>query len=73
MPEPRQSARSGEALTGRQIVMVRLGKAVGRATAGELARAVDFLEFAYEVRKGCQQQRRRARGRRRGGNSGLLL
>lgn len=51
------------ALTGRQIVMVRLGKAIGRATAGELLRAAEFLEFAYDVRKGCQAKRRKARQR----------
>lgn len=45
--------------------MVRLGKAIGRASAGELWRAAEFLEFAYDVRKGCQAQRRQARQRQR--------
>jgi hypothetical protein len=52
-------------MTGRQMVMVRLGRAIGRATAGELLRAAAFLEVAYEVRRGCQQQRRQARARQR--------
>lgn len=51
------------ALTGRQIVMIRLGKAVARATAGEILRAAAFLEFAYDCRKGCQAKRRKARER----------
>lgn len=54
------------ALTGRQIVMVRLGKAIARATAGEILRAAEFLEFAYDCRKGCQAQRKKARERQRG-------
>lgn len=58
--------QSGErTLTGRQMAMVRLGRAVGRATAGEIVRAADFLEFAYEVRLGKVGQRRQARQRQR--------
>jgi hypothetical protein len=57
---------SKPALTGRQIVMVRLGKAVSRATAGEILRAAAFLEFAYDCRKGCQDKRRQSRARRNG-------
>ena len=57
---------SKAALTGRQIVMVRLGKAIARATAGEILRAAEFLEFAYDCRKGCQAQRKKARERQRG-------
>jgi hypothetical protein len=46
--------------------MVRLGKAVSRATAGEILRAAAFLEFAYDCRKGCQDKRRQSRARRNG-------
>ena len=35
------------------------------ATASELHRAADFLEFAAEVRKGKRRQRTGWRGRRR--------
>jgi hypothetical protein len=59
-------ADSKAALTGRQIVLVRLGKAISRATAGEILRAAAFLEFAYDCRKGCQAQRKKSRERQRG-------
>lgn len=52
---------SGAPMTGRQIVMQRLGKAVARATTADLQRAAQFLEWAYQVRKGCAQQRAGAR------------
>lgn len=49
-------------LTGRQIVMERLGEAIRRATTADLQRAAMFLEWAWDVRRGCSKQRRQARG-----------
>jgi hypothetical protein len=46
--------------------MVRLGKAVARASTGDLQRACDFLEWAVKIRKGCSRQRMAARNRRVG-------
>ena len=51
------------ALTGRQIAVARLGKAVARASAGEIWRAAEFLEAAWEVRNGKRTQRAQARAR----------
>jgi len=48
-------------LTGRQIVMERLNKAIRTATAGDLQRAAMFLEEAKKVRAGCTNQRSQAR------------
>jgi hypothetical protein len=42
----------------------RLQAAMSVATAGELHRAADFLEFARDVRRGKRQQRSGWRGRR---------
>jgi hypothetical protein len=53
-------------MTGRQQIMVRLGKAVARSTTGDLQRACDFLEWAVMIRKGCSRQRMAARNRRVG-------
>lgn len=47
--------------TGRQIVLERLNAAIRRATAADLLRAAEFLEFAWNVRKGCTKQRTASR------------
>ena len=44
-------------LTGRQIIMQRLNKAIQTATTGDLQRAAMFLEGARKVRAGCTNQR----------------
>jgi hypothetical protein len=62
------SGANQQPLTGRQLVMIRLGKAVARSTAADLQRACEFLEWAVEIRKGCSKQRagaRKAQYRRR--------
>lgn len=51
------------ALTGRQVAMVRLTRAIAKSSAADLMRAADFLDWAYEVRRGCREQRRQARQR----------
>lgn len=48
---------------GRDEVMKRLARAVSTATAGELHRAADFLEFARNVRIGKHDLRRDSRRR----------
>lgn len=48
-------------MTGRQIVMQRLGRAVARSTTADLQRAAQFLEWAAQVRRGCSQQRAASR------------
>jgi hypothetical protein len=47
--------------TGRQIVMQRLSAAIQRANTADLQRAAMFLEWAWDVRKGCAKQRGSAR------------
>ena len=47
--------------TGRQIVMRRLSEAIQRANTADLQRAAMFLEWAWDVRKGCAKQRGSAR------------
>jgi hypothetical protein len=47
--------------TGRQIVMQRLSEAIQRANTADLQRAAMFLEWAWDVRKGCAKQRGAAR------------
>jgi hypothetical protein len=49
------------AKTGRELVLERLYAAVRRATTADLQRAAMFLEWAYEVRRGCSKQRSGAR------------
>lgn len=41
--------------------MERLQLAIRTATTADLQRAAQFLEFAYQVRKGCNKQRAGAR------------
>jgi hypothetical protein len=45
----------------RQITMERLNKAIMLATAGELHRAADLLEFAIKVREGKRGMRNSSR------------
>jgi len=52
---------SGAPLTGRQLIMLRLGKVLARSTTADIHRACDFLEWAVEVRRGCNKQRAGAR------------
>lgn len=61
-------ARCGAALESdlREVEIRRLRRAIAMATAGELHRAAQFLEFAREVRKGKRQQRSGWRGRQTG-------
>ena len=47
--------------TGREIILERLYAAMRRATTADLQRAAMFLEWAYDVRKGCKRQRMAAR------------
>lgn len=47
----------------RDVEMKRLRRAVAMATAGELHRAAQFLEFAREVRLGKRAQRVGWRGK----------
>jgi hypothetical protein len=49
------------AKTGRQIIMERLYAAIRKATTADLQRAAMFLEWAFDVRKGCARQRAAAR------------
>lgn len=49
------------AKTGRQIIMERLYVAIRKATTADLQRAAIFLEWAFDVRKGCSRQRMAAR------------
>lgn len=48
----------------RDIQLRRLRRAMAMATAGELHRAADLLEFAADVRRGKRQQRAGWRGRK---------
>lgn len=48
-------------LTGRQLIMIRLGKLVAHSKVSDIHRACDFLEWAIDVRRGCRQQRTRSR------------
>jgi hypothetical protein len=47
--------------TGREIVLERLYAAIRQATTADLQRAAMFLEWAFEVRRGCSKQRTGAR------------
>ena len=47
--------------TGRDIVLERLHAAMRRATTADLQRAAMFLEWAWDVRRGCTKQRKTAR------------
>lgn len=47
--------------TGREIELERLYAAIRRAKTADLHRAAAFLEWAYEVRRGCRVQRNAAR------------
>jgi hypothetical protein len=47
--------------TGREIVLERLYAAVRQAKTADLHRAAAFLEWAFEIRKGCKKQRTGAR------------
>lgn len=47
--------------TGREIILERLYAAIRRAKTADLHRAADFLEWAFQVRKGCRAQRSGAR------------
>lgn len=47
--------------TGREIVLERLHAAMRRATTADLQRAAMFLEWAWDVRRGCSRQRSGAR------------
>ncbi len=49
------------AKTGREITLERLYAAIRRAKTADLHRAADFLEWAFQVRKGCRVQRTGAR------------
>lgn len=49
------------ARTGREIILERLYAAIRRATTADLQRAAMFLEWAYDVRKGCARNRMAAR------------
>lgn len=49
------------AKTGRELVLERLYAAIRRATAADLQRAAMFLEWAYDIRRGCDKQRSSAR------------
>lgn len=49
------------AKTGREITLERLYAAIRQAKTADLHRAADFLEWAFQVRKGCRQQRTGAR------------
>ena len=48
-------------MTGRQLIMLRLGKALARSTTADIHRACDFLEWAAEIRRDCSKQRAGAR------------
>jgi hypothetical protein len=52
-------------LTGRQLVMVRLGKVLARSKVSDIERACLFLEWAVEVRSGCREQRNAAKAAQR--------
>lgn len=56
---------SGTTLTGRQLVMVRLGKVLARSKVSDIERACLFLEWAVEVRSGCREQRNAAKAAQR--------
>lgn len=45
----------------RNQVVARLVRAMSKATTGDLQRAAEFLEFAWDVRKGCREQRGKSR------------
>ena len=47
--------------TGREIMVDWLRQEMRLATVADLQRAAQFLEFAREVRKGCDKQRGKAR------------
>jgi hypothetical protein len=47
--------------TGRDIVLERLHAAMRRATTADLQRAAMFLEWAWDVRRGCSRQRSASR------------
>jgi len=47
--------------TGREIIMERLNAAIRRAKTADLHRAAAFLEWAYDIRKGCRKQRTSSR------------
>jgi hypothetical protein len=49
------------AKTGRELVLERLYAAIRRAKTADLQRAAMFLEWAWDVRKGCTKQRTSAR------------
>jgi hypothetical protein len=49
------------AKTGRELVMERLYAVIRRSTTADIQRAAMFLEWAYDVRKGCSRDRARAR------------
>ena len=47
--------------TGRQIIMRYLQYEIAHATTADLQRAAEFLEGAREIRRGCANQRAKAR------------
>lgn len=52
-------------LTGRQLVMMRLGKVLVRSKVSDIERACMFLEWAVQVRSGCREQRNAAKAAQR--------
>lgn len=47
--------------TGRQIILTYLQYEIARASTADLQRAAEFLERAREIRRGCRNQRTKAR------------
>ena len=58
---PRKKIGDRVSRTGREIVLERLHAAMRRATTADLQRAALFLEWAWDVRRGCSRQRAGAR------------
>lgn len=52
-------------LTGRQLILIRLGKVLARSKVSDIERACLFLEWAVEVRSGCREQRNAAKAAQR--------